>query len=174
VWQKYNKFPYCLKPLHVSGDKQALAFKMNIKFPIRLWLLSIVLGPIMMFAWGLWVSNFRWVLDDLTMLLIFLFVGALLSTPALAICYFTYTLLALKGFSKHKLELVSCLISLLMVWGTFLTLFGMESFKWSGNRSGLIYSSIYSASIILSATGIWFVRSRRPILQDVTPKEART
>lgn len=144
---------------------------MDIKFPIRLWLLSIVLGPIMMFAWGLWVSDFRWVLGDLTMLLIFLFVGALLSTPALAICYFVYTLLASKGFSKHKLELIACLISLLMVWGTFLALFGMESFNWSGNRSGLIYSGIYSASIILSTLGIWFFRSRRLTLHDETSKE---
>lgn len=145
-----------------------------MKFPIKLWLLTIVLGPTLMFAWGLWVSDFHWVLDDLTMLLIFLFVGALLSTPALAICYFTYTLLAIRGFSKQKAELASCLISILAVWGTFLTLFGTESFEWSGNRSGLIYSSIYSASIILSASGILFFRSRKPTLMNVTQKEAQT
>ncbi len=144
-----------------------------MKFPIRLWLLSIILGPTLMFAWGLWVSDFHWVLDDLTMLLIFLFVGALLSTPALAICYFTYTILASRGFSKQKLELAACLISLLGVWLTFLILFGMETFKWSGNRSGLIYSSIYSLSIILSALGIWFFRDRKPTLQQVAPKDAQ-
>lgn len=134
---------------------------MDKRFPIKLWLLSIILGPTLMSIWGLWFSDFNWVLDDLSMYFIFIIVGALLSTPALAVCYLVYILLSRKGLRAQKVKIATCLLSLLGVWVTFIFSFGWESFTWSGNRSGIIYSIIYSVSILLAALAIHFLKKVR-------------
>lgn len=147
---------------------------MKLKYPIKLWLLSITLGPTLLFVWGLWDSNSRIATDDLAILLIIFVVGAILSIPALTISYPTYTLLSGRGFTNRTVELAVCGISLLGVWLTFLILLGTEAFDWKGNRSGLIYSSFYSGSVILSALGIRFFGKRKNFSFGLTSKGAQT
>lgn len=122
-------------------------------YPLKLWLTSIAIAPILILIIGR--SN---LLDmnlaslDFAMLLVIVIVGLLFSLPVLLTIYITYWL-TIKRISKPIL--VKAIINAVSIAGallTFISIQGTNSFNWNGNRSGLIFSLIYSVSIVIAST----------------------
>lgn len=125
---------------------------MNKLYPLQLWLTSIVLAPILFFIIGFSNSpNMSGDSGAFAVLLLFVFFGLFYSLPVFIVTFIAFKMIMKK---EHNPLLVKVILNAIAVAGVFLTFMiiqGMNSLNWNSNRSGLVFSLIYSASIILSS-----------------------
>ena len=126
---------------------------MNKYYPLQLWLTSIAIAPVLFFIIGFINSpNLNGESGAFAMLLMFVFFGLLYSLPVFIITYIIYKLTIHRTQNTLFAKVILNVVSVVGVWVTFMIIQGVDSFNWKGNRSGLVFSLIYSASIFISST----------------------
>jgi hypothetical protein len=141
---------------------------MNKFYPLQLWLTSIGVAVVLLFLIGSINSQGIQVqAGDVEMFFLFIFFSLGFSLPIFAITSFVYMLDIIKSLSPLKVKAILNLIAIAGAFVTFLVINGSESFNWKGNRSGMIFSIIYSVSIVISSA-IYKIKKRhnkQPIIQ---------
>ena len=83
---------------------------MRLPYPIKHWLATLVISPIFLVIYYVVVET-RFVLDDLSIYLLFLFMGILISLPAILVYWFAYKKMVNTDLSDLQMRLWLMLVA---------------------------------------------------------------
>ena len=124
---------------------------MNRNYPVKLWLTTNILAPILGLIYNSIYSGMKIEFEDFKLSLIFISVGLFLSLPVFIICIFSYKILIQKTRSALIIKMILILVSIVEIFITFFLISGSISFE---------LSLFYSASVLISGT-LYKIRNKR-------------
>lgn len=90
---------------------------MNMAYPLKHWLTSLVIGPLIMITYDA-VTSSKLMVDAIGVFFLFLAFGLLLSLPTFILYIFTFTTLIKKEISNLTVKII---LNMLAIIGTVLT-----------------------------------------------------
>ena len=115
---------------------------LNKYYPVKLWAITLCLGPLIMYIIGCINEGFTGSFELLPLIPLFIFFGVIYSCPVLVLVYITF--LALMKYSSSKL-LVIIIIAVVSIIGIYVT------FYLVGGSMAIELPLFYSAAVILAS-----------------------